>query len=67
MMLMCLLTLPALGDNSGLDSEWAGLAGVCSGPEPPCACQCIHSGCRTEGLGLGVRLQEMRSAEAGTQ
>lgn len=56
-MLMRLRTLPALGDNSGLDREWAGLAGVCSGPEPPVLTIVSIQAAQAEGPGLGVCLQ----------
>lgn len=56
MMLTCLLTLPALGDNSGLDREWAGLTGVYSGPEPPVPTNVSIQAAQAEGPELGVSL-----------
>lgn len=65
MMLLSLLTLPALGDNSGLDRQWADLAGVCSGPAPPVPTIVSIQAARAEGPGLEVCLQGWEMLKPG--
>lgn len=67
MMLLSLLALPALGDNSGLDRQWAGLAGVCSGPAPPVPTIVSIQAARAEGARAGGVPAGVGNAKAGTE